>query len=103
MAESNKCAHPACNCPSTQGGAYCIPYCKDASDTLALPKREPLEYYWLWRVPPSIPGCLRSLPASSDRCYPRCRLFRPESPQPAASERLRQDGNESASEAWFVH
>jgi metallothionein len=36
MAETKKCAHPACNCPAARDGAYCSQYCKDAGDTLEL-------------------------------------------------------------------
>ena len=35
MAESKKCAHPACNCQGTHDGAY-RPYCKDAGDSVEL-------------------------------------------------------------------
>lgn len=35
MAQNQKCANPACNCPAT-GGEYCSPQCQDSirkSDT----------------------------------------------------------------------
>jgi hypothetical protein len=36
MAETKKCAHPACNCPAAHNAAYCSQYCKDAADTVEL-------------------------------------------------------------------
>ncbi len=36
MAESDKCAHPACNCMSTPENKYCSPYCEDAGDKIEL-------------------------------------------------------------------
>ena len=32
----NKCAHPACNCPSQEDSKYCSQYCHDARDTVEL-------------------------------------------------------------------
>ena len=29
MANNEKCAHPACNCPAPQGEKYCSNYCHD--------------------------------------------------------------------------
>jgi hypothetical protein len=36
MAETNKCAHPACNCTVAKGDKYCSTYCHDARDTVEL-------------------------------------------------------------------
>jgi hypothetical protein len=36
MADSNKCAHPACNCPASGDNKYCSNYCRDAGDTVEL-------------------------------------------------------------------
>jgi hypothetical protein len=39
MADTAKCAHPACNCMVGKGGAfgkYCSEYCKDAGDKTEL-------------------------------------------------------------------
>ena len=33
---SEKCAHPACNCPAPQDEKYCSPYCHDAGDLIEL-------------------------------------------------------------------
>ena len=33
---SEKCAHPACNCPAPQGEKYCSGYCHDAGDLTEL-------------------------------------------------------------------
>jgi hypothetical protein len=36
MADTNKCAHPACNCAAAGDSKYCSQYCNDASDTTEL-------------------------------------------------------------------
>jgi hypothetical protein len=36
MAETEKCAHPACNCVAAKDSKYCSQYCDDASDTTEL-------------------------------------------------------------------
>lgn len=36
MADSKKCAHPACTCEVEKGQKYCSQYCKDAKGTLEL-------------------------------------------------------------------
>jgi hypothetical protein len=33
---SEKCAHPACNCPAPQDEKHCSAYCHDAGDLLEL-------------------------------------------------------------------
>lgn len=34
--DTNKCKHPACNCPVDEDSEYCSPYCKDAGDKMEL-------------------------------------------------------------------
>lgn len=36
MADTQKCAHPACNCTVTGSEKYCSPYCHDAKETTEL-------------------------------------------------------------------
>jgi hypothetical protein len=33
MAETKRCAHPACNCVAPADGKYCSQYCNDAGST----------------------------------------------------------------------
>jgi len=33
MAETEKCAHPNCTCPTAGDSKYCSPYCEAAKDT----------------------------------------------------------------------
>lgn len=32
MADNKKCAHPGCNCTTTDGGKYCGAYCEGRAD-----------------------------------------------------------------------
>jgi len=36
MAQTEKCAHPACNCNVTDGKKYCSQYCSDAGDEVEI-------------------------------------------------------------------
>jgi metallothionein len=36
MADTQKCAHPACNCMVQKGEKYCSTYCHDAAKTVEL-------------------------------------------------------------------
>jgi metallothionein len=36
MAETKKCAHPACKCEALKDSKYCSQYCSDASSTVEL-------------------------------------------------------------------
>jgi len=36
MANTQKCAHPACNCTVANGSKYCSEYCHDAAGTTEL-------------------------------------------------------------------
>jgi hypothetical protein len=36
MADTKKCAHPACSCVVPEDGKYCSQYCEDAADTTEL-------------------------------------------------------------------
>ena len=36
MAETQKCAHPACNCKAASDSKYCSTYCHDARNTIEL-------------------------------------------------------------------
>jgi len=36
MADSKRCAHPACNCTVSSDDKYCSTYCHDASDKIEL-------------------------------------------------------------------
>jgi len=36
MADTKKCAHPACNCTVENGEKYCSTYCRDAKNTVEL-------------------------------------------------------------------
>ena len=36
MANTQKCAHPACNCKAAADSKYCSTYCHDARNTIEL-------------------------------------------------------------------
>ncbi len=36
MAETKKCAHPACNCQAPEDKKYCSQYCEDAGGTMEI-------------------------------------------------------------------
>ena len=36
MEDEMKCAHPACNCETSEDSKYCSEYCHDADDTVEL-------------------------------------------------------------------